>query len=561
METKWVVADFETTTENFYRQYGYTKVWLYAISDPQGNILNFGDSIEKFFEYCKTNLNNYIIYFHNLKFDGSFILNYLIRNNFKEKQDIKYNDGKCYNTLISEEGQFYSIKVHLKRGVTITINDSLKIIPFKVEKIAKDFKLPCLKGEIDYSVYEINDVTLKYVFNDVKIVALALSELKQNGFVNMTAASSAYSYYISKLEDSKVFFPELDLKFLIEWREAYRGGRSQVNPIYADRVLSNVVRYDVNSMYPHIMRNCYLPIGKPIPIKRRDTYKFELYKVNIKFTLKKGHLPTLLKKTVMFGEQSYYTATDGLEILYLTSIDFKLVERHYNIEYCEFLEMYGFITTNKLFVDYIDYWYGIKNKEKGAKKQLAKLMLNSLYGKFGSNPMGKSKIPYLDENGVLKFNKGELEERKKYYLPLAMAVVSYAHLIIDDAIVSTGEENFVYCDTDSVHTLGSLSPELVDAKQLGKFKVEGVEIISRYVRQKTYVYKEINEEGKEEIKITCAGMNELSKAYAIETYGDTIFDNFKEGFTIEGYKLMPKQVKGGTILVKSNFKIKEFNKI
>ena len=261
----------------------------------------------------------------------------------------------------------------------------------------------------------------------------------------------------------------------------------------------------------------------------------------------------------MFGEQSYYTATDGLEILYLTSIDFKLVERHYNIEYCEFLEMYGFITTNKLFVDYIDYWYGIK--KKGAKKQLAKLMLNSLYGKFGSNPMGKSKIPYLDENGVLKFNKGELEERKKYYLPLAMAVVSYAHLIIDDAIVSTGEENFVYCDTDSVHTLGSLSPELVDAKQLGKFKVEGVEIISRYVRQKTYVYKEINEEGKEEIKITCAGMNELSKAYAIETYGDTIFDNFKEGFTIEGYKLMPKQVKGGTILVKSNFKIKEFNKI
>ena len=115
----------------------------------------------------------------------------------------------------------------------------------------------------------------------------------------------------------------------------------------------------------------------------------------------------------MFGEQSYYTATDGLEILYLTSIDFKLVERHYNIEYCEFLEMYGFITTNKLFVDYIDYWYGIKNKEKGAKKQLAKLMLNSLYGKFGSNPMGKSKIPYLDENGVLKFNKSRFFMEQK----------------------------------------------------------------------------------------------------------------------------------------------------
>lgn len=561
MVDKWVVADFETTTEEFYKQYGYTKVWLYAISDPQGNILNYGANIYEFFEYCKKHLNGYTIYFHNLKFDGSFILNHLINENYKYKETIKYNDGKCYNTLISEEGQFYSITVHLKRGITIHINDSLKIIPFTVEKIAKDFKLPMLKGKIDYNVYEINDTTLKYVFNDVKIVALALSELKSNGFVGMTAASSAYTYYINTIEDSKTFFPDLDLKFLNEWRDAYRGGRSQVNPLYANRKLKGVKRYDVNSMYPHIMRNYYLPIGNPIPIDKRGQYKFELYKVNIMFTLKDGHLPTLLKKNVMFGEQSYYVNSDGIETLYITSIDYMLLERHYVIEYVDFIEMYGFVTTNKLFVEYIDFWHNIKNKEKGAKKQLAKLMLNSLYGKFGSNPIGRSKFAYINEKGVLAFKKGEETERKRYYLPLAMAVVSYAHLIIDDAIVSTGEENFVYCDTDSVHTLGVISDDLVDAKELGKFKIEGIEILSKYVRQKTYVYKEINEEGNEEIKITCAGMNELSKAYAIETYGDDIFNVFEEGFTVEGYKLMPKQVKGGTILVKSNFKIKEFNKI
>ena len=32
----WVVADFETTTEKFYNEHGYTKVWLWAISNSEG---------------------------------------------------------------------------------------------------------------------------------------------------------------------------------------------------------------------------------------------------------------------------------------------------------------------------------------------------------------------------------------------------------------------------------------------------------------------------------------------------------------------------------------------
>lgn len=558
MRTKeWFVADFETKNEDFYNEHGFTEVWLYAISNPQGEIVNYGENIEQFLDYCCKELNNCVVYFHNLRFDGSFILSYIIKKKYKFLEKIDYNSGKSYTTLISEEGQFYSIKVHFKRGVTVEFNDSLKIIPFPVKTIAKAFNLPMEKEKIDYGNYIVNEDTLKYVFNDVKIVALALRQLKENGFCGMTAASSAYKWYMSTMTGTDILFPDLPEDMLIEWRDAYRGGRSQVNPMWAGQVLKGVSRYDVNSMYPSIMRNCWLPIGVPKKIDKRNTYRFEMYKVSIMFTLKEGHLPTLLKKNVMFAQQSYYTDTDGIETLYISSIDYELLERHYDIDYVVFEEMWGFNTSNELFREYIDYWYDVKSKNTGAMKQLAKLMLNSLYGKFGSNPLGKNKIPELDEDGSLKFKTTEEQPRKKYYLFIAIAIVSYAHKLIDDAIVNTGIENFVYCDTDSVHTLGKLDEHLIDQKKLGLFKLEAVETKSKYVRQKTYVYSQQEEDGQEHIYITCAGMNDASKIYALNTYGDDIFDEFKPGFTVEGYKLMPKQVPGGVVLIKSKFMIKE----
>ena len=77
-EIEWFVADFETTSEKFYNENGYTKVWLYAICDMNGNIVNYGETIEQFIMYIRT-LYGKTIYFHNLKFDGTFILDYLLK--------------------------------------------------------------------------------------------------------------------------------------------------------------------------------------------------------------------------------------------------------------------------------------------------------------------------------------------------------------------------------------------------------------------------------------------------------------------------------------------------
>ena len=66
-------ADFETITDE-----NDCRVWAWGICDIPYTFANFGNSIESFFEHLKTLKENSKIYFHNLKFDGSFILNYLL---------------------------------------------------------------------------------------------------------------------------------------------------------------------------------------------------------------------------------------------------------------------------------------------------------------------------------------------------------------------------------------------------------------------------------------------------------------------------------------------------
>lgn len=549
---KWYVADFETTNYEFYTQYGYTKVWLYAICDMNAEITKYGDSIEDFISFIRT-LYGKSIYFHNLKFDGTFIIDYLLSWNYEYTEDLK-NVNRGFSVLIGEMGEYYSITIKFSKGKQVHIYDSLKLLPFKVEKIAKDFGLPILKGKIDYGRYIVDTESLSYIFNDVRIVAMALKQIKENGMTKMTTASCAYSQYTSMRSDNFLLnaFPQLDDEILDKFREAYRGGRSQVNPLYQNKILKDVHRYDINSMYPYIMHDMELPYGLPIKITESGIFKFEIYHIQTAFTLKSGHLPSLLKKGHLYaGDDTYYIDTDGIEDIWITNIDLELLFRNYDILFIKYIELYGFNTSKLLFYDYIDKWYAQKSVDKGAKKAVDKFMLNCLYGKYGSKHKGYHKIPIVDEiTGIYKLVKSEEESMKHYYLPIAIAVTSYAHLLIDNAIHSTGLDNFVYCDTDSVHTLGTLPDNMVHPTLLGKFKLEGIESKSKYVRQKCYVYKD-----KDGINITCAGMPDNMKEASISIYGDDLFTLFGTGFKMFG-KLIPKRVKGGTVLYETTFEIK-----
>ena len=117
---QWGVADFETTTEP-----NDCRVWAYAIWVPDGEI-EYGNSIEGFME----KLPNYRkLYFHNLKFDSSFIIDYLLKQEYP-----CFDTGKRYlpdyglTVLRSDDGPVYSVTIKLPFGKT-AIWDSLKNIP------------------------------------------------------------------------------------------------------------------------------------------------------------------------------------------------------------------------------------------------------------------------------------------------------------------------------------------------------------------------------------------------------------------------------------------------
>lgn len=107
---------------------------------------------------------------------------------------------------------------------------------------------------------------------------------------------------------------------------------------------------------------------------------------------------------------------------------------------------------------------------------------------------------------------------------------------------------YIYSDTDSIHTLLTID-ELkkfcdIDDVRLGAWKHEGTFTKARFVRQKCYI-----EEIGGKINITCAGMPK-------SCYDKVTWQNFKTGFTCGG-KLTFKHVKGGVILVETEFTIKE----
>mgnify|MGYP002524010654 CR=1 FL=1 len=562
---EWFVADFETTSKVYYDKHGYAKVWLWAVCDSNTEIVGCGDSIESFMEWLEQH-SGALVYFHNLKFDGSFILNYLLENKFRYDDDLHANDPRGFSALLGDMGEWYQVKINFTNRVHVTIQDSLKIIPLKVKEIAKAFKLPIEKEIIDYERYEINETTLHYIYHDVQIVAMALKYFRDQGFVRMTIGSNAFNSFKEESGLPHTTFPKLDRDWLKEWRGAYRGGRSQVNPRFANEILHDVRRYDINSMYPYTMCACPMPFGLPIECNIPGIYNFELYDIDIDFDLKNGHLPTLLKTASIFSKagDSYYKSTDGIINIKISNIDLELVKRHYSINYIKYNKIYGFKTRADIFKEWVMKYYNLKAVSEGGLRLLYKLIINNLYGKFGSRPTGQNKVPYLGPNG-LEYELTDEHDMGIYYLPVAIAVTSYAHRLIDDAIMTTGYDNFVYCDTDSVHTLGTLPDSMVDSKEIGKFKLESTEKISKYIRQKCYIYKEYSEKKKQdEWSITCAGMPESLKDYLVRMHGDDVINAFRvglhldensEGITRKDMKLRPMQVKGGCVLAPVPFSL------
>ena len=254
---KTYVADFETTTLE-----DDCRVWAYAICEV-GNSeqVTIGTTIDEFMEWCSMQKDNPKVFFHNLKFDSQFIIYWLFEHGFTHAATPEDRKTKTFTTLISDKGMYYTVEVIFYRNgkniSKVTFQDSLKLIPLSVDAIAKSFKLPIQKLEIDYASHNylpegspLSEIEKEYIKHDVQIVAHAIDYFYSQGLDKMTIGSCALNEYkkILSFKNFKRYFPPP--KFHDDVKQSYRGGFTYLNPKFAEKQIGKGVVLDVNSLYP-----------------------------------------------------------------------------------------------------------------------------------------------------------------------------------------------------------------------------------------------------------------------------------------------------------------------
>ena len=266
----------------------------------------------------------------------------------------------------------------------------------------------------------------------------------------------------------------------------------------------------------------------------------------------------------------YITTLDGQTEptsveLTLTCTDLQLMREHYDLVDFEILDFCVYKSKKGLFDEYIDKYAEIKKASKGAERALAKLFLNNLYGKTAQSSASNFKIARLD-NGILKFTTQLANNRKVIYIPVGSAITSYARNFTIRAAqqnyYGVDKPGFIYADTDSIHC--DLPADKIRGIKIHDvdfccWKLENEWDKGIFVRAKTYIEHTVKCDGVPVApfyQIKCAGMSPESKALfnAQLAGGQAKLTDFKVGFEIAGKKL-PKQIKGGTVLFDTNFKL------
>lgn len=578
-------CDFETTTDE-----NDCRVWAYALCEiekPENFI--YGNCIDDLINWCREQKDNVDLYFHNLKFDGAFITYWLETNGFQWIPDIKDAADNTYTTLITNMGAWYSIEIYFEvkghHRNKVRIYDSLKILNFSVEDIAEGFGLPISKLELDYTTYrepghKLTQHEIDYIRNDVEIVARALNFFFKQGHTKMTIGSDALAHFKSMCPDFRNLFPVLDYDIDRDIRQSYKGGFTYLNPLYKEKEGGSGWTLDVNSLYPYILSSTVLPVRVPLPFEGKYEYdpQYPLYvqTISCRFNIKPGKIPSIqIKSSFSFKPNEYLESSNGeLVCLVLTNPDLELFFDQYEVEDIQWQGGWKFQGVEGLFSDFISYWTKkkIQADKEGRKplRMLAKTIMNSTYGKFGTNPLGAKKRPYIGDDGALHELYLDIEERKPIYVPVAAFCTAYARCktirtsqaIRDWSIKNKGYDAYIYSDTDSIsvsrldlHDLQEIGKFVdIDNYELGKWKIETRFYRSKWLKSKCYL-KTLNN-----------GKNSVTVAGLPKKLGHIVnYENFKVGFNTadftdeeigkKGRKLTYKHVPGGVILVPTDFSI------
>lgn len=648
---RYFVGDFETTV---YEGQTNTEVWASACVELFTEDVKIFHSIDEQWDYLRSIPGNVMIYYHNLKFDGVFWLSYLMTMlKFEQAYDVideetedvimqKIKDMKneTFNYSISKLGQWYRIIIKVDNRV-IEIRDSLKLLPFSVKRIGESFGTKHKKLDMEYTGFryagcKITPEEQKYIANDTLVIKEALEIMFREGHNKLTIGSCclaeyrniiswkryAYNYpNLYEIElDKELYGAENAGKYI---HKSYRGGWCYVVKGKENQVKENGFTADVNSLYPSMMSSesgNFYPVGAPtfwkgnyIPDEAQKPNRYFFIRVQTRFYLKKNYLPFIqVKGTLIYRPRDMLETSDiynyklrkycryaiDLEgnrvavrpIITMTQTDFALLKKHYNLEDFEILDGCYFDAKIGLFDEYIDKYKKIKQESKGAKRELAKLFLNNLYGKMAAGTNSSFQVAYLREDESIGFYTCVANDKKPGYIAVGSAITSYARNFTITAAQNNyygpNKPGFIYADTDSIHC--DLPQDKVKGIQIHDknfccWKLESYWDKGLFVRPKTYIEHITHEDGeqleKPKYNVKCAGMPDRSKLLFIRSitkgplteeekqkeklspaelqFLETKRDmtDFKIGLVVPG-KLIPKRIPGGVVLTETSYEMR-----
>lgn len=568
--------------------------------------------------------------------------------------------GQWYSmTIKTSRGKYIEIRDSLKL-LPFSLKAIGKSFQTKHQKLEMEYKgeryagCPITEEELKYIANDVLVIkeALEIMFSEghrkLTIGSCCLSEYR-------AIMSDEYKEYFPDLYQIPLDEEQFGSKTAGEWiHKSYKGGWCYIVKQKACKEFRNGVTADVNSLYPSVMHSesgSDYPVGMPkfvhveadpntqfgdcsCPIKydpfwfqpeKKPTKRFEygqfyFFRIKTRFYLKPGKLPFIqikgswlykgteaLESSDVIGKdgiaRDYYYDIDGnlhdtrVELT-LTQTDFILLREHYDLVEYEMLDYCVFASTIGIFDEYIDKYATIKKTSKGAKRTLAKLFLNNLYGKMASSQESSFKVAYMKDDESVGFYEVEEHEKKPGYIPVGSAITSYARNFTIRAAqqnyYGADKPGFIYADTDSIHC--DLPPDKIKGIKVHPtnfccWKLESSWDVGWFVRQKTYIERVVAEDleplEKPYYNIKCAGMPTKCKDLFAESFNPAVakdieaginprneeqilsesdlnadeieflsktrtFKDFKVGLTIPG-KLMPKRIPGGVLLVDTDF--------
>jgi hypothetical protein len=447
---------------------------------------------------AKNKVNLWVIA-HNQHYD------FFVSNGLNELRRLGYD----LETFSFENNLFYA-RLRNGTGSKITVVDSMNYFKTSIEEMGKRLGLPKLK--VDFK--NANDSELQvYNKRDVEILAEFFIKFlywwRNNdlGKFGISIPQCALHAYRHKFMKTKILVHRDPAALELESR-GYFGGRCEC--FYVGAVEGRKIYYlDVNSMYPFVMKNHKYPrrllgiIENPSLNYLRKLTRTHCVVCETELDTPENAYPLKLNKLI-FPVGRFTTVLNTPELQYA------LYNNHVvKANKCAVYE------AAQLFNDYVEYFYRLKQDAEKSGDALtrgfAKLMLNSLYGKFGQQTKnyepfdypalkewgselaidastGKVyKILFIDGRPYRRIDRAKLAAYT--FIAIAAHVTSYARMVLWYMIKSAGIENVYYCDTDSifVNEEGYDRVKQYVGDALGALKIEGVYDQAVFMAPKMYV--------------------------------------------------------------------------